>query len=60
MLQYQQKYSACYIWIEVRVVNKKDLKLKYKVYECSQCGAILDIDLNAALNLRDTNKFKIA
>ena len=40
--------------------NKKDLKLKDRIYECPQCGAILDRDLNAALNLRDTNKFKKA
>ena len=30
---------------------KKDLKLKDRVYRCPHCGAVIDRDLNAALNL---------
>lgn len=67
--------KAKFLGIEVRIVdrfygsskichecgfNKKDLKLKDRIYECPQCGTTLDRDLNAALNLRNTNKFKIA
>ena len=30
---------------------KHDLKLKDRVYKCPHCGAIIDRDLNAAINL---------
>ena len=30
---------------------KKDLKLKDRVYRCPHCGAVIDRDLNASLNL---------
>ena len=30
---------------------KKDLKLKDRTYVCSECGAIIDRDYNAAINL---------
>ena len=30
---------------------KQDLKLKDRVYKCSHCGAVIDRDLNAAINL---------
>lgn len=30
---------------------KKDLKLKDRVYRCPHCGAVIDRDLNAAINL---------
>ena len=30
---------------------KDDLKLKDRVYRCPQCGAVIDRDLNAAINL---------
>lgn len=39
---------------------KKDLKLSNRVYKCSECGEIIDRDLNASLNLRDTKSYKIA
>lgn len=39
---------------------KKDLKLSDRVYKCSICGEIIDRDLNASLNLRDTKSYKIA
>lgn len=39
---------------------KKDLKLSDRVYKCSECGEIIDRDLNASLNLRDTKSYKIA
>ena len=60
--------------IEIRVVSrfypsskkchscgaiKKDLKLSDRTYICS-CGYIEDRDINAALNLRDANKYSIA
>lgn len=39
---------------------KKDLKLSNRVYKCSECGEIIDRDLNASLNLRDTKSYKVA
>ena len=39
---------------------KKDLKLSDRVYKCFECGEIVDRDLNASLNLRDTKSYKIA
>ena len=61
--------------IELRVVNrfyassktcsicghiKKDLKLSDRVYECTECGLVIDRDYNAALNLRRCKKFSTA
>lgn len=39
---------------------KKDLKLSDRIYKCPKCGEIVDRDLNASLNLRDTKSYKIA
>ena len=39
---------------------KKDLKLSDRIYKCPICGEIIDRDLNASLNLRDTKSYKIA
>lgn len=39
---------------------KKDLKLSDRMYKCPICGEIIDRDLNASLNLRDTKSYKIA
>lgn len=39
---------------------KKDLKLSDRTYICPECGAIIDRDLNAAINLRDNKIYKIA
>ena len=39
---------------------KKDLKLKDRVYRCPQCGLIINRDLNASINLRDNQIYKIA
>lgn len=39
---------------------KKDLKLSDRIYKCPTCGEIIDRDLNASLNLRDTTSYKIA
>ena len=39
---------------------KKDLKLSDRIYKCLICGEIIDRDLNASLNLRDTKSYKIA
>ena len=33
--------------------RKKDLTLKERTYQCSQCGISIDRDVNAALNLRN-------
>ncbi|MDO4588778.1 MAG: zinc ribbon domain-containing protein [Fusobacterium sp.] len=30
---------------------KKDLKLKDRIYRCPHCGAVIDRDYNASLNL---------
>ena len=38
---------------------KRDLKLSERVYSCD-CGYVADRDYNAALNLRDTERYKIA
>ena len=38
---------------------KRDLKLSERVYSC-ECGYVADRDYNAALNLRDTERYKIA
>ena len=63
------------IGIELRIVNrfypssktchscghvKKDLKLKDRSYICSECGYTEDRDLNAALNLRDAQEYRLA
>ena len=39
---------------------KKDLKLSDRTYKCSICGEIIDRDLNASLNLRDTTSYVLA
>ena len=38
---------------------KRDLKLSERVYSC-ECGYTADRDYNAALNLRDTERYKLA
>ena len=38
---------------------KKDLKLKDRIYNCS-CGFTIDRDLNASINLKNANEYKIA
>ena len=40
--------------------EKKDLKLKDRVYECTECGLVIDRDYNAALNLRSCMKYRTA
>ena len=40
--------------------EKKDLKLKNRVYECTECGLVIDRDYNAALNLRSCMKYRTA
>jgi len=39
---------------------KSDLKLKDRTYNCTSCGLSIDRDVNAAINLRDVKKYKIA
>ena len=39
---------------------KKDLKLSNRTYICTECGTVIDRDLNAAINLRDNKIYKIA
>lgn len=39
---------------------KKDLKLSNRVYRCPVCGAVIDRDYNASLNLRDAKDYRIA
>lgn len=38
---------------------KKDLKLSDRTYKC-ECGFVIDRDLNASLNLRDAQTYKLA
>lgn len=35
---------------------KKNLKLKDRIYVCDKCGAIIDRDINAAINLMQYSK----
>ena len=39
---------------------KRDLKLSNRVYECTECGLVIDRDYNAALNLRSCKKYRTA
>lgn len=39
---------------------KKDLKLKHRVYRCNKCQEKIDRDLNAAINLAQTDKYVLA
>ena len=39
---------------------KKDLKLSDRIYKCEYCGLEIDRDLNASINLRDNQIYKIA
>jgi putative transposase len=39
---------------------KHDLKLSDRMYICPECGNIIDRDYQAALNLRDVKKYKVA
>ena len=39
---------------------KKDLKLSDRVYECPECGLVIDRDYNAAINLMNCEKFSTA
>ena len=38
----------------------RELKLSDRVYECPECGLVIDRDYNAAVNLRDCRKYKVA
>ncbi|WP_203652063.1 RNA-guided endonuclease InsQ/TnpB family protein, partial [Secundilactobacillus yichangensis] len=40
--------------------KKVDLKLQNRVYECPNCDYTEDRDINAALNIRDTENFELA
>ncbi len=37
---------------------KRDLKLSDRIYECTECGLVIDRDYNAALNLRRCKKYR--
>lgn len=39
---------------------KKDLKLSDRIYKCPICSEVIDRDLNASLNLKDTKSYKVA
>lgn len=39
---------------------KHDLKLSDRVYDCPVCGAVIDRDYNAAVNLKNCDKFAVA
>ena len=39
---------------------KKDLQLSGRVYECTECGLLIDRDYNAALNLKRCKKYRTA
>ena len=39
---------------------RRDLKLSDRVYRCPVCGLEIDRDLNAALNLKDCTRYRVA
>ncbi|WP_422730477.1 zinc ribbon domain-containing protein [Lentilactobacillus rapi] len=40
--------------------KKVDLSLSERIYRCPNCGNVTDRDINAALNIRDTDNFVLA
>lgn len=67
-----EKAKNCFI--EVGIVNRfypsskmcsccghinKQLKLSDRIFECSNCGLIMDRDYNASLNIRDCKDYKL-
>ena len=70
-LEYKCKWNG----IELRIVDRfypssktchecgsinKQLKLSEREYICEECGCVIDRDLNASLNLRDCQIYKVA
>ena len=70
----QLKYKGLWNNIEIRIADRwypssktchecgnlnKLLTLSNREWVCTECGSILDRDLNASLNLRDTENYKI-
>lgn len=70
VLQYKCRWNN----IELRIVNrfypssklcsccgfkKKDLKLSDRIYECDNCGNVIDRDLNASLNLKYATEYEV-
>jgi len=70
----QIRYKGIWNNIEIRIVDRwypssktchecgnvnKLLKLSDREWICTECGSVLDRDLNASLNLRDTEKYVI-
>ena len=67
--------SICpFLGIELRIVDrffgssktchhchsaKKDIPLSVRTYKCDVCGTVEDRDFNAALNLRDTDRYLV-
>ena len=39
---------------------KKDLKLSDRIYICTECGLVIDRDLQASINLREATTYKLA
>lgn len=39
---------------------KTHLRLKDRVYHCERCGTVIDRDLNASINLKNIDRYKIA
>ena len=48
--------KTCYVCGHIH----KGLKLKDRIYVCSECGYTEDRDFNASLNLRDAKKYRVA
>lgn len=74
-LRTKLKYKCETNGIELRIVDrwypssktchccgciKHDLKLSDRTFRCPECGAVIDRDYNAALNLRDAKIYSIA
>jgi len=69
----QLEYKCKFNDIELRIVDrfypssklcsccgfkKDDLKLSDRIYECSNCGEVMDRDLNASVNIKYSSKYK--
>ena len=58
-LRFADKYFASSKKCCICGHKKKNLKLSDRTYHCSECGHIVDRDVNASINLVDLNKYTI-
>lgn len=58
-LRFADKYFASSKKCCICGHKKKNLKLSDRTYHCSECGHIVDRDVNASINLVDLNKYTV-